>query len=87
MHVFKYKDSDAFHFDISNQHSNLFIGVWAPVFWGAVITLPNLSRICPTFQANFIVIFRRPSYFYLLPLRCYIKCQRYERYFEQSYLT
>ena len=58
-------------------------------FLGAVITLPKLSRICPTLLANFIVIFRRPSYFFLLlySLRCYIKCQRYERYFEQSYLT
>ena len=67
--------------------SNLFIGVRAPVFWGAVIILPNLSHIWPILLANYNVLFRRPSYFFLLSLRCYIKCQRYERYVEQSYLT
>ena len=77
----KYKDS----WRLPSWYSNLFIGVRAPVLWG--FTLPNLSRICPTLLANFIVIFRRPSYFFLLSLRCYIKCQRYQRYFEQSNLT
>ena len=53
-----------------------------------IITFDNFAVIIfPTLLANFIVIFRRPSYFFLLTLRCCIKCQRYERYFEQSYLT
>ena len=83
----KYKDSWRLPFWYIKPTFHLFIGVWAPVFWGAVTTLPNLSRICPTLLPSFIVIFRRPSYFFLLTLHCYIKCQRYERYFEQSYLT
>ena len=82
----KYKDSWRLLFWYIKPTSNLFIGVRAPVFWEAVITLPNLSRICPILLANFIVILRRPSYFFLLSLRCYVKCQRYERYAEQSYL-
>ena len=61
----KYKDSWRLPFWYIKPTSNLFIGVWAPVFWGAVITLPNLSRVCPTLLTNFIVIFRRPSYFFL----------------------